>query len=175
DETDPWAPTLPEVIVPSGDRTVTAAPFFTDQEKEDLRNGDAFIHDGRTFQRRREGVYPSEPYAIAIRTAEPIDDEQMRRVAGLTGYAYSTTGGERAYGDPERVDDSTFILHVDTTKGRAYQRLDQFEEKLADTIRDGSLVRKTNRSGPGTAGTRLVDGIGENLAPEIFYDSVERD
>lgn len=165
----------PQVIVPSGDRTTSGKPVFTEQEREDLRRGDAFIHDGQMFQRRREGVYAAEPYAIAVRTSRPINDSELSQIAGLTGYAYATTGGERAYGEPERVDDSTFILHVDTTKGRAYQRLDQFEEKLADTIRDGSPVRKTNRSGPGTAGTRLVDGIGENLAPEIFYDSVERD
>lgn len=174
---DPWDTRLPKAPshhLPDLEPTADADPVLTAREREDLAKGDAFVHDGQMFQRRRDYVYPAEPYAIAIRTAEPIDDDQMQQIAGLTGYAYSTTGGERAYGDPERVDERTFILHVDTTKGRAYQRLDRFEDMLADTIIEGSPVRKTDRAGAGTQGTRLVEGLGRDLAPEIFYDSVDR-
>jgi hypothetical protein len=48
--------------------------------------------------------------------------------------------------------------------------LEDFEEALPQILSEGSPIRKTDRSGPGTKGTRLVEGFGADLAAEIYYD-----
>lgn len=173
DPTDPWGSVTP-TTAPA--RPAAAGSVTDPATLDDIRNGDAFVlDDGTVFQRRREGVYADTPYAIAVRLNRPVTDAEMLHAGQLVGYAYAQTGGERAYGDPERVDGRTFVMPYDTTKGRAYRNLDKFEESLAEFMEDGSPVRKSDRSGPGTRGTRLVDGFGDDLGPEIFYDSVYDD
>jgi hypothetical protein len=50
--------------------------------------------------------------------------------------------------------------------------LEDFEEMLPNMLADGTPVRKTDRAGAGTQGTRLVEGFGSDLAFEIYYDDV---
>lgn len=132
---------------------------------------DAVTVEGETYHRRRPGTYPGVPSSIRIQADRRLTDEDRSRLASQLGYAYATTGGE-PLGDPEADSDYSFVVSADTTKGRAYRHLDdRFEEKLPGMIAEGSPVRKTDKAGPGTAGTRLVEGFGDD-APhvELYYD-----
>jgi len=54
--------------------------------------------------------------------------------------------------------------------------LEEFEDTLPTMINEGSPVRKTDRAGAGTKGTRLVEGMHEpGLTFEVYYDSVYDD
>src|SRR5665647_1089768 len=105
-----------------------------------------------TFHRLREGVYPDQPYSMRIQVGTELTDAQVHHLAQLVGYDWSKTGGERL--------------------DRPYQHLDRLEETLADTVEHGSPIRTTDRSGPGTKGTSLVEGLGDLGGVHIYYDSV---
>jgi hypothetical protein len=121
------------------------------------------------FERRRATVYANAPYAIRVQVERELTGDEARHLAQLVGYDYSKTGGERM-GDPTQDAPNSIVLAADTTKGRAYQRLESFEENLASTVRDGSPARKTSRTGP--VGSRLVEGLGDVGAVHIYYDSI---
>jgi hypothetical protein len=46
----------------------------------------------------------------------------------------------------------------------------ELEEMLPSIVKHGSQVRKTDRAGAGTKGTRLVEGLGADLQVTIYYD-----
>lgn len=125
-----------------------------------------------TFHRRRPGVYPNQPYQVRIQLGRELEPGEEHHLAQLVGYAYSRTGGERL-GEPFRDAPNSVVLYMDTTKGRAYQHLqDRFEDDLEQMVQDGSPIRRTDRAGAGTAGTRAVEGLGCIDGLHVYYDSV---
>jgi len=67
-------------------------------------------------------------------------------------------------------------VSADTTKSARDDlgvALQAFEDMLPTMIDEGSSVRKTDRAGAGTKGTRLVEGMREpDLEFEVYYDDV---
>lgn len=125
-----------------------------------------------TFHRRRPGVFPDQPYQVRIQLSRELEPGEEHHLAQLVGYAYSRTGGERL-GEPFRDAPNSVVMYMDTTKGRAYRHLeDRFEDGLDAMLEAGSPVRRTDRAGAGTAGTRAVEGLGYVGPVHIFYDSV---
>lgn len=47
--------------------------------------------------------------------------------------------------------------------------MDEFQAQLGQLVNDGSPVRRTNRAGADTKGTRLIDGI-PGLQVTVYYD-----
>lgn len=102
---------------------------------------------------------------LALTVNRVLTPEEVAQVSGCLGYALRVHIAGESLSDPVTVvrsPDSTLITWwYDSTKG---QRSDRDPESAlfaaADMIREGTPVRRSNRAGPGTAGTRLVDGIG---------------
>ena len=96
--------------------------------------------------------------------------EQANRLAGCTGYALRVTLAGEELPEPTvtywREEDGlvTTILEFayDSTKSI---RSDPDHVAAFDTMRayisDGTPIRKTDRAGSGTRGTRLLDGLGD--------------
>jgi hypothetical protein len=127
------------------------------------------------FYRRRPGVFGGTPYAMRIQANRPLSDDEMRKMAGLTGYAYRATIAGESIGSPMRDSPYSFVVSSDMTKTSRDDLgmgLEDFEEMLPNMLADGTPVRKTDRAGAGTQGTRLVEGFGSDLAFEIYYDDV---
>jgi hypothetical protein len=145
-----------------------------------LQAGEVFDNvqapDGTFFHRRRPGVAPDEPGGFRIQANRPLTETEKLKMAGLIGYAYQAHVRGEGLSMPESDSPYSFIVGTDTTKSQSDdlgEALQRFEESLEDMVRDGSPVRSTNRSGPGTAGTRLVEGFNEpDLTFEIYYDYV---
>ncbi|XKH58451.1 hypothetical protein LG293_17675 (plasmid) [Citricoccus nitrophenolicus] len=134
---------------------------------------DTVESDGQVFHRRRDGVYPDYPYAMRIQADRPISDEELSHIASLTGYSLAATRQGEPMSDPDRDTPYSFTVHADTTKGRQGRSLDRFEEHLETYLSEGSPVRKTDRAGAGTAGTRLIEGMGADTPKiELYYDQV---
>ena len=156
-------------------RGIDAVRALRKGEKESPYGRDTLVVDGTRYTRLREGVWPETPYSTRIEASRDLTPQEAERVAQLFGYAYATTGGERA-GDPTDADTPrSLIFATDTTKNRAYERLDRFAAMLQDPafLRDGSPVRTTNRAGEGTKGTRLIEGLGEGAPTlSVYFDSV---
>jgi hypothetical protein len=151
--------------VPANDARVQAGQVFDQVEV-----------DGVTFHRRREGVFPGWPDSMRLQASRPLTDEEKRRFAGLVGYAYRASVAGEPLGEPDSDSPYSFVVSADLTKSRRDDvgiALEQFEESLAEYIQEGSPVRTTNRSGPGTMGTRLVEGFNEpDLTFELYYDAI---
>lgn len=132
--------------------------------------------DGTIFHRRRDGVFPGWPDNFRIQANRPLREAEKLKMAGLLGYAYQVQVRGEGLSMPESDTPYSFIVGTDTTKTRSDDlgmALERFEESLDDMIQNGSPVRTTNRSGPGTAGTRLVGGFNEpGLTFELYYDDV---
>jgi hypothetical protein len=137
---------------------------------------DSVSVDDQVFHRRQDKVYPGEPYAIRLQANRPLTDDEARHVAGAMGYAYRSTVAGEPLGMPERDTPYSFVVSADTTKSARDDlgvALEAFEDMMPTMINEGSSVRKTDRAGAGTKGTRLIEGMHEpDLAFEVYYDSV---
>jgi len=134
---------------------------------------DEETNSSRTFHRSRDGVLPNWPYAMRFQTDRQLTDGEARHVAGLVGYAYRQTVAGEPLGELERDTPYSFVVSADTTKSRRDDlalALADFEMTLPSILRQGSPVRKTDKAGPGTAGTRLVEGMGSDFRTELYYD-----
>lgn len=117
-----------------------------------------------------EGAYPDQPYSFRIQVGRELSPEDARKLAGLVGYEYAKTGGETGNAFFQDTPNS-IVFSSDTTKGRAYRRLDTFLENLSSTVKEGSPIRKTDRAGVGTMGTRKVPGMGDDIGYiEVYAD-----
>ena len=140
---------------------------------------DSVSVDDQVFHRRRDTVFPGEPYAIRLQANRPLTDDEARHVAGAMGYAYRATVAGEPLGMPQRDTPYSFVVSADTTKSARDDlgvALEAFEDMLPTMIDEGSSVRKTDRAGAGTKGTRLVEGMHDpDLAFEVYYDDVYDD
>lgn len=130
----------------------------------------------RAFVRADEFSHQDYPNVMRLQASRALTDEEVAKVAQLTGFTHRKTLNGEGLSDPERDGNAAVILSTDNTK--SYGRKSQFgpfEDKLGDILRDGSDIRTTNRSGPDTKGTRLVEGIGKDVSFTLYYqdDSVK--
>lgn len=161
----PVVPDVKNVPVPAEDPRVQAGHVFDKVEV-----------DGQTYHRRRDGVLPNTPYGMRLQFNRPLSESEKRHLAGLTGYAYRSSISGEPLGEPYADSPYSFVVSSDMTKSSRDDlgvALEEFEDKLPAMIQEGSPVRVSDRSGPGTRGTRLVEGFNEpDLTFEIFYDDV---
>ncbi|WP_426990818.1 hypothetical protein [Pseudarthrobacter sp. Y6] len=111
----------------------------------------------------------NEPSAFAFQADRAITDDEMAQMAAIIGYVYRATICGETMELPERISSSAFKVATDTTKSRRddlSQAMEQFLNLLPTTLKEGSPIRTTSRQGPGTQGTRLIDGMGE-LTPAL--------
>lgn len=100
---------------------------------------------------------------LRVQVDRDLEPEEARHLAALVSYRWRATGGE-PIGDGVHQDaPNSIIVYADGTKAGSWSRVAEFFDQVGDVVRDGSPVRSTDRSGPGTRGTRLVeplDGVG---------------
>ena len=165
---------LPLPHVPLADLPPSTRVYVDHPEIQAGAVRDKVVFAETEFQRRREGVYPSEPYQMRFQASRPIDDAEMQQMASAIGYAYASKVRGEGLGEPVRDSPYSFVVHADTTKSRRDdlgQAMEQFEAELPTMVREGSPIRTTNRTG--SAGTRAVLGLGDpDLTFETYYDSV---
>ena len=181
---DPWEGTSARDRIRAGMNTAAAQhglvpPAPVPVEHPAVQGGavfDSVSVDDQVFHRRQDKVYPGEPYAIRLQANRPLTDDEARHVAGAMGYAYRATVAGEPLGMPHRDTPYSFVVSADTTKSARDDlgvALEAFEDMLPTMIDEGSSVRKTDRAGAGTKGTRLVEGMHEpDLAFEVYYDDV---
>lgn len=156
----PAAPRLPEGAAMAGDPRVQAGEVF-----DEIRTD-----DGRTFHRRREGVYPGTPSEMRFQASRPLTSEEVRHFAGIVGYSYAANISRGGMNDPEQDSPYSFTVFADTNESRRSDlgaAMDKFETDLPEMILNGSQIRPTK------ANTRLIEGFHEpDLKFEIYYDDV---
>lgn len=162
-----------DTVVDNHDPRVAAGEVFDAVRVYDTEAGDT---EGTVFHRRRDGVMPDWPYAMRLQADRPLTADEVAHCAQLLGYTYRAEVRGEQLGRPLRDTPFSFTVYADTTKTRSDDvgaALDRFEATLPELLRDGSPVRTTDRSGPGTRGTRLVEGFGDDVPHfELYYDSV---
>lgn len=136
---------------------------------------DTVVVEDKTFTRAGTSIWAEWPDGIRIEADRELDNAEIRHLASIVGYAQrSTLRGAEPISAPFRDGPNSFVVYQDATKtysddtGMSYER---FEAALPDLVREGTPVRKTDRAGAGTKGTRTIDGLGD-LGVSIWYDSV---
>lgn len=152
-----------------------------------VQNGeviDRIVHEGKVYSRSRKGVTPDAPESIRIQLNRPLLKEEEDDIASLTGYAWKVKMRPDKWAEAVEIEsvDSKYsvILKVDlyreTPRTNEHKSLRQFEEELHEMFTNGTPMRTSNRAGPNTENTRLLEGLsGENLSFEVYYDSVDGD
>lgn len=116
-----------------------------------------------------EGTLPEFITVIRVVVGKQLSQEQARSVGAGIGYSFArSVRGESRISEPSIIAldaNSTTIEFTTDTRlhGRSSDASldydDTFETAL-EYIRHGSPIRKTDREGQNTKGTRLVTGIG---------------
>jgi hypothetical protein len=103
-------------------------------------------------------------YQIMMVIDGHLTEAEISRASGCLGYALKEVLAGEDLSEPEvreSINCMRFIFYYDSTKSRRDDPdLMQAFEKAERYIEEGTPVRKTNRAGYGTRGTRLVEGIG---------------
>lgn len=101
-----------------------------------------------------------------------LDDEELGRAAGAVGYAFRVYFHGEGLGYPQevqrRANMTSFILEP---IGDFHPRPEYYMNFIYDSTRyiaEGTPVRKTDRSGPGTKGTRLVKGLNKSGSVQLM-------
>ena len=103
-------------------------------------------------------------YSLRVTIDRVLTLAEVEQVSGCLGYGLAPLAGE-GLSDPERIlfglDYTAIDYSYDSTKSRRDDPdFQQAFENAARYIQEGTPIRTTNRAGAGTAGTRLVEGIG---------------
>lgn len=117
--------------------------------------------------------YPDD---MRIQASRPLTDAEVQRVAQLTGYQHRSTLNGEGLSDPDRCGKASVLVGTDNTKSSGRKSMfTDFEDGLEATLQEGSPVRKTDRAGAGTKGTRLIEGLGNDVTFTLYYkdDSVK--
>lgn len=122
-------------------------------------------YDQTEYTQLTDTVWADAPYSVRIQVGKELTPDQAEQLAGLVGYAYAKTGGERGNGFVQDSPNS-IIYFCDTTKGRAYNKLETFFEDVKVMAVEGSPQRKTKEN------TRLIEGLGDIGDITFFADSV---
>lgn len=109
---------------------------------------------------------------VRVEVNRILDDEDLQRAAGCVGYAFAKNLRGESLGEPENITRqhgvTAFECYYDSTKSRVWNVEDALDEAV-QFILEGTPIRTTNRSGPGTKGTRLVEGVGASA--RVFVDA----
>lgn len=108
-------------------------------------------------------VYANEFYSFLIKTSRPVTDEELGQVCSIIGYRFRSTVGGEGLEWPDRLNEDTFVIVTDSTKGNM-NHFCEFHETLNGYIAQGTPVRKR-------CGTRAIEGL-ENLTVDFYSDSV---
>lgn len=112
------------------------------------------------------GEHPGSWYEIRAEFGAYLTDEQVHQAAGCIGYALRQEIRGEELSEPlsiKRTKGGRTIARFgyDSTKTRSDDPDETLAFELAaQYVREGSPVRKTNRAGVGTVGTRLCEGLG---------------
>ena len=156
----PGAP--PAAPVPDG----VTIPMPADDPR--VQSGEVFekvIAEGTVFTHADATSDPDGCQSMRFQADRPLTDEEAYALSGAVGYANrAAIGGEpldNPATGPTRDSPCSFIVHIDTTKGRR-RNYDAFEEMVPDIIAHGSAPRSTQ------GGTRAIEPFGHvNL--NIYY------
>ncbi len=123
-----------------------------------------------------KGVFAGDPYALRVQVAKRLTKPEVEKLGQIVGYAWAQhVRGERLTTVKRHGHSAVVFFSADSTKsvrddiGEAWS---DFLENLPRMVREGSPIRTTNRKGPGTKGTRLVDGLGDVGEVTVWVDDV---
>lgn len=123
------------------------------------------------YVRANQFNFHDYPDGMRIQASRPLTDAEVQKVAQLTGYQHRATLNGEGLSDPERCGKAAVLVSTDNTKSAGRKSMfDEFEEGLEPTLQEGSPIRKTDRAGEGTKGTRLIEGFGDDVTFTLYYE-----
>ena len=118
--------------------------------------------------------HPGDWYEIRAVFNKYLTDKEVRQAAGCVGYALKQVLHGEELSEPLKVKRDGHGLTIvrfayDSTKATSDDR-DALEAfcVACEMVVDGSPIRKTDRAGAGTKGTRLCEGLGAGVGVGFF-------
>lgn len=138
-----------------------------DKINEDGESPELIMRDGQVMS---QGAPEGDFYAIEVHLPEDAgDEERQERIGHILNYA--ARASHRGEGLGVSFNGRIATIGHDSTKARtSSDHSDEFARSMADMLNEGSPVRKTDRAGAGTKGTRAVEGLGITGNYHIYYD-----
>lgn len=129
------------------------------------------------FTRAAGHTRPDEPTMVRIQVDRELTAEEMSQLESLTGYAMNSAH-RGATGVAHRDTAFSIVVPIQLRDERDVEKDDErfrlFEKRIGQLLSEGSQVRQTDRSGPGTAGTRAIEPFARPPRFVVYYDSVRQ-
>lgn len=122
--------------------------------------------DGEPFWLAHEHVLPDAPTRMRVQIDRLANEDEMIHIRDLLAYRYTQTVGSGR--DPiGNIDpDTAFSFIVDVDSSARWESAPRFLDGIDRILSEGSPVRSTDKAGPGTSGTRAIEGFGAG-APKV--------
>lgn len=109
---------------------------------------------------------PDDFQFLSVKLNRKLTTEEINRVAGCIGYGLTPHLHGSVLSEPQRVTltpgSTTITFECDiSTCVRSNPDTQAALFDMARYVQEGTPLRKTDQQGPGTRGTRLVEGIGD--------------
>lgn len=129
------------------------------------------------FTRAAGSTRPDEPSMVRIQVDRELTDEEMSQLESVAGYALNSAH-RGATGVSHRDTSFSIVVPITLRDERAAEKDDErfrlFEKRIGGLLSTGSQVRQTDRSGPGTAGTRAIEPFARPPRFVVYYDRVSQ-
>ncbi|MGY6496628.1 MAG: hypothetical protein ACXIUP_00200 [Microcella sp.] len=136
------------------------------------RAGDGTI----LFTRPGDGEVPDEPTALRVQVDRSLSDDERAALNDAVRYALNAAHRGAAGEDPWSDTSASTVVEVNLaenrTRSKDSERFALFERRVRHLLEHGSEVRTTDRSGPGTRGTRAIEPWAKPPRFVVFYDRV---
>ncbi len=112
-------------------------------------------------------------YEVRVTFNRELSSDEISRASGALGYAFRASLAGESLSEPTVMQNVEYrtVLEYDYDSTKSQRDDPDFDAAflLAHRyIEEGTPVRKTDRAGKGTQGTRLVEGIGGDIDIRFF-------
>jgi len=149
-----------------------SSPLVVNSNDYRVRAGEVFDqveYDGITYNRSRDGVYPTDVYSMRFQFSRELNEDEAKLARDLIAYAWASRIRGEQLSDEDQDTPFSIVIGGDSTKSRSDDTgfaLSQWEDMVREYISEGTKQKDESLR---------IPPVDPGLTVEIYYDNVAGD